>query len=121
MKNMKFDESIVFLLQIFIVIFSIHFVEYFMDIGFKSVANLLKMSPNIERVSKNGILRHNFIFYICQCNHSWGKYSPFWYSKHNFSSLCFYYCSMLESIIQLLPFPMTLVSENISRIQHIMN
>ncbi len=48
-ENMKFDESIVFMLQIFIVMFSIALCGILYGIGFKSVANLLKMSPQIER------------------------------------------------------------------------
>ncbi len=63
-ENMKFDESIVFMLQIFIVVFSIALCGILYGIGFKSVANLLKMSPNVERYLKMasyGII----LFFIC--------------------------------------------------------
>jgi hypothetical protein len=45
---MNFDESIVFMLQIFMVIVSTTFCGILYGIGFKSVANLLKMSPKVE-------------------------------------------------------------------------
>ncbi|MBA2268467.1 MAG: hypothetical protein H0W19_09050, partial [Nitrosopumilus sp.] len=47
-ENMNFDESIVFMLQIFMVIVSTTFCGILYGIGFKSVANLLKMSPKVE-------------------------------------------------------------------------
>jgi hypothetical protein len=61
---MKFDESIVFMLQIFIVLISIALCGILYGIGFKSVANLLKISPNVERYLKMasyGII----LFFIC--------------------------------------------------------
>ena len=63
-ENMNFDESIVFMLQIFIVMFSIALCGILYGIGFKSVANLLKMSPQIERyliMASYGII----LFFIC--------------------------------------------------------
>ena len=48
-ENMNVDESVVFMLQIFIVVFSIALCGILYGIGFKSVANLLKMSPHVER------------------------------------------------------------------------
>lgn len=63
-ENMKFDESSLFMLQIFIVGFSIALCGILYGIGFKSVANLLKMSPNVERyliMASYGII----LFFIC--------------------------------------------------------
>jgi hypothetical protein len=63
-ENMNFDESVVFMLQIFIVMFSIALCGILYGIGFKSVANLLKMSPHIERyliMASYGII----LFFIC--------------------------------------------------------
>ena len=51
-ENTNFDENIIFMLQIFIVMFSIFLCGVLYGIGFKSVANLLKISPNIERYLK---------------------------------------------------------------------
>ena len=48
-ENMKFDESRIFMLQIFIVGFSIALCGILYGMGFKSVANLLKMSPHVEK------------------------------------------------------------------------
>ncbi|MDN5867335.1 MAG: hypothetical protein L0H55_08035 [Candidatus Nitrosocosmicus sp.] len=48
-ENMKFDESSIFMLQIFIGIFSTALCGILYGLGFKSVANLLKMSPKVER------------------------------------------------------------------------
>ena len=62
--DMKFDESVVFMLQIFIVLISIALCGILYGIGFKSVANLLKISPNVERYLKMasyGII----LFFIC--------------------------------------------------------
>ena len=47
-ENMNFDESIVFMIQIFIVVLSTAFCGILYGIGFRSVANLLKMSPKVE-------------------------------------------------------------------------
>ncbi|HEX5904547.1 MAG TPA: hypothetical protein VFY50_00700, partial [Candidatus Nitrosocosmicus sp.] len=51
-ENTNFDENIIFMLQIFIVMFSIFLCGVLYGIGFKSVANLLKISPSIERYLK---------------------------------------------------------------------
>ncbi|CAN5877028.1 hypothetical protein BH23THE1_BH23THE1_24040 [soil metagenome] len=47
-ENMNFDESIVFMIQIFIIVLSTAFCGILYGIGFRSVANLLKMSPKVE-------------------------------------------------------------------------
>jgi MFS family permease len=47
-EAMNFDESIVFMLQVFMLIFSTALCGILYGIGFKSVANLLKMSPKVE-------------------------------------------------------------------------
>jgi hypothetical protein len=63
-ENLDFDESIVFMLQIFIVMFSIALCGILYGVGFKSVANLLKISPSVERYLKMasyGII----LFFIC--------------------------------------------------------
>ncbi len=63
-ENMKFDESIVFMLQIFIVVFSIALCGILYGIGFNSVGNLLRISPKVERYLKMatyGII----LFFIC--------------------------------------------------------
>ena len=63
-ENMKFDESSIFMLQIFIVGFSIALCGILYGVGFKSVANLLKISPNVERyliMASYGII----LFFIC--------------------------------------------------------
>lgn len=51
-ENTNFDENVIFMLQIFIVMFSISLCGVLYGIGFKSVANLLKISPNVERYLK---------------------------------------------------------------------
>jgi len=48
-QNMEFDESSIFMLQIFIGILSTTLCVILYGIGFKSVANLLKVSPNVEK------------------------------------------------------------------------
>ncbi|HEX5186752.1 MAG TPA: hypothetical protein VFV86_07660, partial [Nitrososphaeraceae archaeon] len=48
-QNMEFDESSIFMLQIFIGILSTTLCGILYGIGFKSVANLLKASPNVEK------------------------------------------------------------------------
>lgn len=48
-ESLNFDETIVFMLQIFIVVFSIALCGVLFGIGFKSVANLLSLSPNVVR------------------------------------------------------------------------
>ncbi len=63
-ENINFDESSAFMLQIFIVGFSIALCGILYGIGFKSVANLLKVSPNVERyliMASYGII----LFFIC--------------------------------------------------------
>jgi hypothetical protein len=63
-ENLDFDESIVFMLQIFIVMFSIALCGILYGVGFKSVANLLKISPSVERylqMASYGII----LFFIC--------------------------------------------------------
>jgi len=51
-ENTNFDENVIFMLQIFIVMFSISLCGVLYGIGFKSVANLLKISHNVERYLK---------------------------------------------------------------------
>jgi hypothetical protein len=51
-ENTNFDENLIFMLQIFIVMFSISLCGVLYGFGFKSVANLLKISPNIEQYLK---------------------------------------------------------------------
>jgi hypothetical protein len=48
-ENLKFDENVIFALQIFIVNLSNTLCGILYGLGFKSVANLFKMSPNIEK------------------------------------------------------------------------
>ena len=63
-ENTNFDESIIFMLQIFIVMFSIALCGILYGVGFKSVANLLRISPNVERyliMASYGII----LFFIC--------------------------------------------------------
>ncbi|TVP40332.1 hypothetical protein [Candidatus Nitrosocosmicus arcticus] len=63
-ENTNFDESIVFALQILIVMFSIALCGILYGVGFKSVANLLKISPNVETyliMASYGII----LFFIC--------------------------------------------------------
>jgi len=63
-ENMNFDESSAFMLQIFIGILSTALCGILYGIGFKSVANLLKVSPNVERyliMASYGII----LFFIC--------------------------------------------------------
>jgi hypothetical protein len=47
-EGMNVDESIVFMLQIFMAVLSTAFCGILYGIGFRSVANLLKMSPKVE-------------------------------------------------------------------------
>lgn len=51
-ETQNFDETLIFMLQIFIVVFSIAVCGVLYGIGFKSVANLLRLSPNIVRFLK---------------------------------------------------------------------
>jgi hypothetical protein len=51
-EGLKFDESIIFALQIFIVVLAGAFCGILYGMGFRSIANLLKMSPNVERYLK---------------------------------------------------------------------
>ena len=63
-EDMKFDESSIFMFRAFIGIFSTALCGILYGIGFKSVANLLKVSPNVERyliMASYGII----LFFIC--------------------------------------------------------
>ena len=63
-ESMNFDESIVFMVQIFIVVLATASCGILYGIGFKSVANLLKMSPKVEghlKMASHGII----LFFIC--------------------------------------------------------
>lgn len=63
-ENMNFDESIVFMFQIFMLILSTTLCGILYGLGFKSVANLLKISPNVEghlKMASYGII----LFFIC--------------------------------------------------------
>jgi hypothetical protein len=63
-ENMNFDESIVFMFQIFMLILSTTFCGILYGLGFKSVANLLKISPKVEghlKMASYGII----LFFIC--------------------------------------------------------
>lgn len=51
-ENLNFDESVIFMLQIFIVAVSIGVCGMLFGIGFKSLANLLKISTIIEQYLK---------------------------------------------------------------------
>lgn len=51
-ENLNFDESVIFMLQIFIVAVSIGACGMLFGIGFKSLANLLKISSIIEQYLK---------------------------------------------------------------------
>jgi hypothetical protein len=51
-EGLKIDESIIFALQIFIVILAGALCGVLYGMGFKSIATLLKMSPSIERYLK---------------------------------------------------------------------
>lgn len=48
-ENLNFDDTLVFLIQIFITVISLISCGLLYGFGFKSVANLLKLSPKIER------------------------------------------------------------------------
>ncbi|WP_458743575.1 hypothetical protein [Candidatus Nitrosocosmicus sp. T] len=63
-ENMNFDESIVFMFQIFMLILSTTLCGILYGLGFKSVANLLKISPKVEghlKMASYGII----LFFIC--------------------------------------------------------
>lgn len=63
-ENMNFDESIVFMFQIFMLILSTTLCGILYGLGFKSVANLLKISPKVEghlKMASYGII----FFFIC--------------------------------------------------------
>lgn len=47
-ENMNFDETVVFMFQIFMLIVATALCGILYGLGFKSVANLLKISPNVE-------------------------------------------------------------------------
>ncbi len=51
-ENLNFDENVIFAFQIFIVNLSNTLCGILYGLGFKSVANLFKMSPNIEKYLK---------------------------------------------------------------------
>lgn len=51
-ENLQFDESVIFAFQIFLVILFITLCGILYGIGFRSVANLLKMSSHIEKYLK---------------------------------------------------------------------
>lgn len=51
-EDLNFDESIIFMLQIFIIVFSVGICGMLFGIGFKSLSNLLKISSVIERYLK---------------------------------------------------------------------
>jgi hypothetical protein len=51
-ENLKFDDNVIFALQIFLVNLSNTLCGILYGLGFKSVANLFKMSPNIEKYLK---------------------------------------------------------------------
>lgn len=51
-ETQNFDENLIFMLQIFIVLFSTALCGLLYGMGFKSVANLLSLSPNISRYLK---------------------------------------------------------------------
>lgn len=50
--DMNFDETIIFMIQIFMVMFSVMLCGTLYGIGFKSVANLLKIAPHVENYLK---------------------------------------------------------------------
>ena len=63
-ENMNFDESVVFMFQIFMLILSTTLCGILYGLGFRSVANLLKISPNVEghlKLASYGII----LFFIC--------------------------------------------------------
>ena len=63
-ENLNFDESIVFMFQIFMLILSTTLCGILYGLGFKSVANLLKISPKVEghlKMASYGII----LFFIC--------------------------------------------------------
>ena len=51
-EDLNFDESVIFMLQIFIIVISVGICGMLFGIGFKSLANLLKISSVIERYLK---------------------------------------------------------------------
>jgi len=51
-EEMDFDEGIIFMIQIFMVMFSVMLCGTLYGLGFKSVASLLKISPHVERYLK---------------------------------------------------------------------
>ena len=57
--------------------FSIALCGILYGIGFKSVANLLKMSPTNRKVFKYGILRYHIIFYIGNATIVGASFPPF--------------------------------------------
>lgn len=51
-QDLNFDETIIFMLQIFIIVFSVGLCGMLFGMGFKSLANLLKISVAVERYLK---------------------------------------------------------------------
>ena len=51
-QDLNFDESIIFMLQIFIIVFSVGLCGMLFGLGFKSLANLFKISLAVERYLK---------------------------------------------------------------------
>ena len=101
-ENLKFDENLIFALQIFIVNLSNTLCGILYGLGFKSVANLFKMSPNIEkylRMASYGII----LFLFGQCNHSWGGNASIWIPSIIFLpfALLLFYVGIYYSIIAI--------------------